>query len=109
VSAAAALTVEGGRIRAARIALGGVAAKPWRAREAEASLAGAVADEASFRVAADAALAEARPSGENGFKIELAKRIVVRALELAAAGTPERLPALPASPFSSVQGADHHA
>lgn len=109
VSAAAALTREGGRIRAARIALGGVAAKPWRAREAEASLAGAAADEAAFRAAADAALAGARPSGENGFKIELAKRIVVRALERAAAGTPARLPALPASPFSSVPGAFHHA
>ena len=50
----------------------------------------------AFRRAAEAALAEAKPSGDNGFKIELARRIVVRALTLAAAGTPERIPALPA-------------
>ncbi|MFD0934203.1 xanthine dehydrogenase family protein subunit M, partial [Methylobacterium trifolii] len=51
---------------------------------------------------AEAALAEAKPSGEaNAFKVELARRIVVRALTLAAAGTPERLPALPASPFAA--------
>jgi len=62
-----------------------------------------------FRKAAEAALADARPSGDNAFKIELAKRIVVRALALAAAGTPERLPALPASPFSSVPRALQHA
>jgi xanthine dehydrogenase YagS FAD-binding subunit len=109
VSAAAALTLEDGTIREARVALGGVAARPWRAREAEASLAGATASEPAFRAAAEAALAEARPSGDNGFKIDLAKRIVVRALILAAAGTPERLPALPASPFSAAAGAGHHA
>ena len=56
----------------------------------------------SFRRAAEAALADAAPSGDNAFKIELARRIVVRALTLAAAGTPERLPALPASPFATV-------
>jgi xanthine dehydrogenase YagS FAD-binding subunit len=50
---------------------------------------------------AEAALAEAKPSGDNEFKIELARRIVVRALTLAADGTPERIPALPASPFST--------
>ena len=109
VSAAAALKLEGGKIRQARLALGGVAAKPWRARAAEDVLAGAGADEAAFRRAAEAALADARPSGDNAFKIELAKRIVVRALTLAAAGTPERLPALPASPFSSAPGAHHNA
>ena len=109
VSAAAALDIEGGRIRQARIALGGVAPKPWRARAAEAVLTGAAADEPAFRRAAAAALADARPSGDNAFKIELAKRIVLRALALAAAGTPERLPALPASPFSSVPGAHHAA
>jgi xanthine dehydrogenase YagS FAD-binding subunit len=53
-----------------------------------------------FQRAAAAALAEARPSGDNAFKIELARRIIVRALSLAAAGTPARMPALPASPFS---------
>jgi len=102
VSAAAALRMEGGRIVEARLALGGVAARPWRAEAAEAVLAGTAPDAAAFRRAAEAALAEARPSGENGFKIELARRIAARALTLAAAGTPERLPALPASPFGSV-------
>src|SRR5215472_16469626 len=101
VSAAAALRVEGGTIAEARLALGAVAAKPWRARDAERILAGARGDAASFRRAAEAALAEAKPSGDNGFKIELARRIVARALTLAAAGTPERLPALPASPFAT--------
>ncbi|HZB94046.1 MAG TPA: xanthine dehydrogenase family protein subunit M [Stellaceae bacterium] len=107
VSAAAALRLENGTIREARLALGGVAAKPWRARPAEQILAGARADDEVFRRAAAAALAEARPSGDNGFKIELAQRIIRRALALAAAGTPERLPALPASPFSSAPGAHH--
>jgi xanthine dehydrogenase YagS FAD-binding subunit len=106
VSAAAALRLDGGRIVAARLALGGVAAKPWRARSAELVLDGAEAGPEAFRRAAEAALAEARPSGENGFKIELARRIVVRALSLAAAGTPERISALPASCFSS--GVPHH-
>jgi len=109
VSAAAALDLEDGTIRQARLALGGVAAKPWRARAAEESLAGAAPGAASFRRAAEAALADARPSGDNDFKIELARRIVVRALALAAAGTPERLPALPGSPFSSAPGAHHDA
>ena len=106
VSAAAALRLEGGLVAEARVALGGVALKPWRARAAEAELAGARPDPAAFRRAAEAALADARPSGDNAFKIELARRIVVRALALAAAGTPERMPALPASPFS---GAATHA
>ncbi|MBZ9670821.1 FAD binding domain-containing protein [Mesorhizobium sp. ES1-3] len=109
VSAAAALVVDGGKIRGARLALGGVAAKPWRARSAEAALLGADADEASFVRAADAALADASPSGDNAFKIELARRIVVRALISAKAGTPERIPALPASPFSSIPGVRHDA
>jgi xanthine dehydrogenase YagS FAD-binding subunit len=101
VSAAAALRLEGGTIAEARIALGGVALKPWRAREAERTLAGARPDGTAFRRAADAALSDAKPSGDNAFKIELARRIVTRALTLAAAGTPERVPALPASPFAS--------
>jgi xanthine dehydrogenase YagS FAD-binding subunit len=109
VSAAACLRIAGGKIVDARIALGGVAAKPWRAREAEALLAGAAPDAESFRRAAEAALADARPSGDNAFKIELARRIVVRTLSLAAAGTPERVPALPASPFSTQPGALHDA
>ena len=107
VSAAAALRIEGGTIRTARLALGGVAAKPWRARSAEDLLAGARPDEAVFRRAAETALADARPSGDNAFKIELARRILVRALTVAAAGTPERVPALPASPFSFGPGARH--
>ncbi len=109
VSAAAALELEDGTIRNARVALGGVAPKPWRARAAEDVLKGASADMAAFRRAAEAALADARPSGDNAFKIDLAKRIVVRALTLAAAGTPDRVPALPASPISSVLGAHHNA
>jgi xanthine dehydrogenase YagS FAD-binding subunit len=109
VSAAAALRIENGTIRDARLALGGVAAKPWRARAAEATLVGAAPDGARFRRAAEAALADAKPSGDNGFKIELARRIVMRALTLAASGTPERVPALPASPFSSIPGVPHVA
>jgi xanthine dehydrogenase YagS FAD-binding subunit len=105
VSAAAGLRIEHGRIREARLALGGVAAKPWRARAAEKILAGTSPGQDVFRRAAEAALAEAKPSGDNQFKIELAQRILVRALTLAATGTPERVPALPASPFSSVAGA----
>ncbi|TIN25540.1 MAG: xanthine dehydrogenase family protein subunit M [Mesorhizobium sp.] len=109
VSAAAALVVDGGKIRAARLALGGVAAKPWRARSAEAVLLGADANEATFASAADAALADASPSGDNAFKIELARRIMVRVLMSALSGTPERLPALPASPFSNIPGVHHDA
>ena len=109
VSAAAALRIEDGTIKDARLALGGVAAKPWRARSAEDILAGASPDPAVFRRAAEAALADAKPSGDNLFKIELAQRILVRALTIAAAGTPPRIPALPASPFSSVPGALHDA
>ncbi len=100
VSAAAALEIEGGTILQARLALGGVAARPWRARSAEALLAGGSPGRDSFGRAAEAALADARPSGDNAFKIELAKRVVARALLLAAAGTPERMPALPASAFA---------
>jgi xanthine dehydrogenase YagS FAD-binding subunit len=105
VSAAAGLRIEHGTIWDARLALGGVAPKPWRARAAEKELAGHPPGATVFRRAAEAALADAKPSGDNAFKIELAKRILVRALTLAAAGTPARVPALPASPFSSAAGA----
>jgi xanthine dehydrogenase YagS FAD-binding subunit len=105
VSAAAALRIEAGRITEARLALGGVAARPWRSRAAEDILAGASPGPEAYRDAATAALAGARPSGDNLFKIELAHRIVVRALTLAAAGTPARVPPLPASPFSPLPGA----
>ena len=109
VSAAVALRVENATIKDARLALGGVALKPWRAREAEQILRGVRAEASNFHRAAEAALADAKPSGDNAFKIELARRIVVRALTLAAAGTPERVPALPASPFAAVSGAAAHA
>jgi xanthine dehydrogenase YagS FAD-binding subunit len=109
VSAAANLRIEQGAIAEARLALGGVAAKPWRARSAEATLVGAAPGPVTFRRAAEAALADAKPSGDNLFKIELARRILVRALTLAAAGTPARMPALPASPFSAVAGAPQNA
>ena len=109
VSAAAALDIDDGRIRQGRLALGGVAPRPWRAREAEAVLTNAAPGDDTFRRAAEAALADARPSGDNAFKIELAKRIVARSLALAAAGTPERLPALPASPFSTNPRVHHAA
>jgi xanthine dehydrogenase YagS FAD-binding subunit len=109
VSAAAALRVDGDRIVEARLALGGVALKPWRARTAEETLAGALRGPVAFRRAAEAALADAQPSGDNHFKIELARRIIVRALTLAGAGTPDRTPALPASPFASVSGVTLHA
>src|SRR6266852_3610244 len=109
VSAAAALRIEQGTIRDARLALGGVAAKPWRVRATEEMLAGSRPGPDAFHRAAKAALADAKPSGDNQFKIELAQRILVRALTLAAAGTPRRIPALPASPFPSVSGALHDA
>jgi xanthine dehydrogenase YagS FAD-binding subunit len=84
VSVAAALdTAPDGKIRGARIALGGVAPKPWRARDAEAALAGAHAGAATFGHAADIALREARGHGHNDFKIALAKRAIVRALTAA--------------------------
>lgn len=108
VSAAAALQIEANVIADARFALGGVASKPWRSREAEQILIGATAEAPVFRRAAEVVLAEARPSGDNAFKIELARRVVVRALGLAAAGTPERLPALPGSPFAAVSGVAAH-
>jgi xanthine dehydrogenase YagS FAD-binding subunit len=109
VSAAAALAIERGEIRTARITLGGVAAKPWRAREAEASLEGERPTARAFAKAAELALAQAQPSGNNAFKIELARRIVLRASSLAAEGTPDIMPALPASPFSTVTGVSHVA
>lgn len=108
VSAAAAVRIEANVIADARLALGGVALKPWRARVAEQLLIGAPAEAPLFRRAAEAALAEAKPSGNNAFKIELARRVAVRALALAAAGTPERMPALPGSPFATVSGVLAH-
>jgi xanthine dehydrogenase YagS FAD-binding subunit len=80
VSAAVVLKVSDGRIEHARLALGGVGTKPWHATEAEAVLAGATPDGATFARAADAALAGARPQSQNGFKVELARRCIVHAL-----------------------------
>jgi xanthine dehydrogenase YagS FAD-binding subunit len=84
-SAAVALELSNGRIREARVALGGIATRPWRSREAEAVLAAGRPDEKTFREAAEAALATARPQRHNGFKVELARRTVERALSVAAA------------------------
>ncbi len=81
VSVAAGVELDGDdRIAAARLALGGVGTVPWRAVEAEDVLTGASPGEAAFRRAADAALAGARPRAHNGFKAELARRAIVRAL-----------------------------
>jgi xanthine dehydrogenase YagS FAD-binding subunit len=87
VSVAAALEVEGGRVRNVRVALGGVAPKPWRAYQAERVLSGAEANMETFRRAADAELSQARGFEHNSFKIELAKRTIASVLsELAAGG-----------------------
>ena len=80
VSVAAAVDAEGGTVRDVRLALGGVAHKPWRAHKAEAALQGAPATAASFRAAAEAELADAAPLRNNGFKVELAKRAIVATL-----------------------------
>jgi xanthine dehydrogenase YagS FAD-binding subunit len=80
VSVAAALEVSDGKVRDVRLALGGVAHRPWRAHAAEAVLRGATADASTFRRAAEAELAAARPLRDNGFKVELAKRTIVAVL-----------------------------
>lgn len=81
-SAAVVLKVNGNKIQHARVALGGVGTRPWRSSEAEHVLEGHTADAATFRKAAEAALQDAKPASENGFKVELAKRCIVRALTL---------------------------
>lgn len=86
ISVAAALDFDGDRIRSARIALGGVAHKPWRDPQAEATLVGKPADEASFNAAADILLHGAAGFADNAFKIDLARRAIVRALNDAAKG-----------------------
>jgi CO/xanthine dehydrogenase FAD-binding subunit len=80
-SAAAALVIEGGAIAEARLALGGVGTVPWRAREAEEILRGAPASEQVFRAAAEAALADPFTVAGTAFKVELAKRTIVRILQ----------------------------
>jgi xanthine dehydrogenase YagS FAD-binding subunit len=80
VSVAAALDVEDGTVRDVRVALGGVAHKPWRATRAEATLRGAPATGESFARAADAELAQARPLRDNAYKLPLARNLLVRTL-----------------------------
>ena len=80
VSVAAALDVADGEVRDVRVAFGGLAHKPWRAREAEDALRGRVADEKQFAKAADAELKHAKPLRDNAFKVELARNVLVRTL-----------------------------
>ncbi|HEY2713322.1 MAG TPA: xanthine dehydrogenase family protein subunit M [Chthoniobacterales bacterium] len=84
VSVAAALEMDGGTIKTARLALGGVAHKPWRARKAEQALAGKSPNEQSFRAAAETELANAKGYKYNAFKIELARRAIIQALSTVA-------------------------
>ena len=84
-SVAVALELDRSTIRAARVGLGGVATKPWRSLEAERLLVGQPATVATFARAAEAALADARPRRDNAYKVVLAKRTLIRALELAEA------------------------
>jgi len=86
VSVAVGLDLEGETIRSAALALGGVAHKPWRDQEAEALLVGKTANRNQFTIVADAVLANARPYRDNAFKVEMAKRAIVRALETAREG-----------------------
>jgi xanthine dehydrogenase YagS FAD-binding subunit len=83
-SAAVALELDGKTIKDARVALGGVGTKPWRSPEAEKALIGQPADEVRFKAAAEAALKGAKPRAHNAFKVELARRTLVRALSLTA-------------------------
>ena len=86
VSVAAVLDVDGsGNVREARMALGGVAHKPWRVPEAEQALRGRKPDEAAYRAAADIVVRGAKPYRDNAFKVELAKRTIVRTLATTAA------------------------
>jgi xanthine dehydrogenase YagS FAD-binding subunit len=85
-SAAIVITVAGGKVTRARIAMGGVGTKPWRSTEAESALIGKPANAANFRKAAVAAMRDAKPQSENGFKIELARRCLTHALQMAATG-----------------------
>src|SRR5882672_11453229 len=82
-SAAVVITIASGRITRARIALGGVGTRPWRSPEAEVALSGKPANEDAFRQAAEAALHNARPQSESGFKIELTRRCLTHALRVA--------------------------
>jgi len=83
------LELDGKTIKEARFALGGVAHKPWRDLHAEAALSGQRADEPTFAHAAEILLRHARGHEHNAFKIDLARRCIVRALTQAAHGTPQ--------------------
>jgi xanthine dehydrogenase YagS FAD-binding subunit len=85
VSAAVALDLDGGRIRAVRVAAGGVGTKPWRLPEVEAALTGKQADPATLKAAAEQAGAGANPAGMNAFKQVLLRRTVLRALQTVSA------------------------
>jgi xanthine dehydrogenase YagS FAD-binding subunit len=89
VSVAVALELDGETVKEARLALGGVAHKPWREPSAEAALRGQPANQSSFAGAADILLRVAKGFEHNAFKIDLAHRAIVRALTQAAAGTPQ--------------------
>jgi xanthine dehydrogenase YagS FAD-binding subunit len=89
VSVAAVLELEGGSIKQARLALGGVAHKPWRDSAAEAALREQAPDLATFQRAADLLVRDAKDFAHNAFKIDLARRAIVRALTQAAQGTPQ--------------------
>lgn len=83
VSVAAALDMDGKTVKSARLALGGVGAKPWRARSAEALLAGKTLDKAALAAIGEEAMKGAKTTKKNAFKVELAKRTIARALEIA--------------------------
>ncbi|MGB6749703.1 MAG: xanthine dehydrogenase family protein subunit M [Xanthobacteraceae bacterium] len=89
VSVAAAMELDGDTITEARLALGGVAHKPWRDLNAEAALRGKTADRAAFAQAADIILRDAKGFAHNAFKIDLARRVIVRGLTQAAKATPQ--------------------
>jgi len=89
VSVAAALELDADTIKEARLALGGVAHKPWRDKGAEAALRGQTASPATFAQAADLILRDAKGFTHNAFKIDLARKVIVRALTQAARGTPQ--------------------
>jgi xanthine dehydrogenase YagS FAD-binding subunit len=83
------LELDGGRIKEARLALGGVAHKPWRDRQAEEALRGQAADREAFARAADLLLRDAKGYSHNTFKIDLARRAIIRTMTQAANGTPQ--------------------
>src|SRR5262249_12579614 len=89
VSVAVGLELDGNNINEARFAVGGVAHKPWRNEQAEAALKGQPPSAATFNQPADLVLRDAKGFGHNAFKIELARRTIVRALSQAARGAPQ--------------------